>query len=109
LQSIKLPSLPTPQAAPLAAKVMAVQAFDVALQKSPTLRSQPGAVRAVGSQAVPTAVPAGMQVPVAPIVSMPTHDRPVAQGIVRVQLAPATPSVMHDIAMPIEPGVVKQV
>ena len=50
-----------------------------------------------------------MQVPLPPIVMAPTHDSPVAHGIERVQLAPATPSVMQDMAMPIEPGVVKQV
>src|SRR5512146_1693820 len=106
---MKLPSLPTPQAAPLAAKVTAVQVFDVALQNRPMLRSQPGAVRAVGSQVAPAVAAAAMHVPVAPIASVPTHDRPAAHGIVREQLAPAAPSVTQVAAVPIEPGVVKQV
>src|SRR5438105_3743216 len=86
---------------------MAVQVLEVALQKKPTAASHPAAVRAVGSQATPAMVPDAMHVPEAVMVA-PTQLSPVPHGAAREQLAPAAPRVMHDMAMPIEPGVVVQ-
>ena len=105
---MRLPSLPTPQALPVAAKVIAVHVFDVALQKSPRLRSHVGPVRSVGSQVAPAVLTAVVQVPLPPLASMPTHDSPVAHGASRVQAAPAAASVTQVVVLA-APGEVKQV